>query len=55
MANESPEWLRELTAALRSRIESFETVPRAISVGEVIEVGDGIARASGLAGARSMQ
>jgi F-type H+-transporting ATPase subunit alpha len=55
MANQAPELLRELTATLRSQIESFETAPRSVSVGEVIEVGDGIARASGLAGVRSME
>ena len=55
MADESPELLRELTAALRSRIDSFEIAPRSVSVGEVIEVGDGIARAGGLAAARSME
>jgi F-type H+-transporting ATPase subunit alpha len=55
MADEAPQLLRELTATLRSQIDSFETAPRSVSVGEVIEVGDGIARASGLAGVRSME
>jgi F-type H+-transporting ATPase subunit alpha len=55
MPNEAPQLLRELTATLRSQIDSFETAPRSVSVGEVIEVGDGIARASGLAGVRSME
>jgi F-type H+-transporting ATPase subunit alpha len=55
MADQAPELLRELTATLRSQIDSFETAPRSVSVGEVIEVGDGIARASGLAGVRSME
>jgi F-type H+-transporting ATPase subunit alpha len=55
MTDQAPELLRELTATLRSQIEAFETAPRSVSVGEVIEVGDGIARASGLAGVRSME
>jgi len=47
--------LQELTAALQAQIEAFEPAPRAVDVGEVIEVGDGIARARGLAGVKAME
>jgi len=40
---------QELTAALHDRIEEFQPTIEAMDVGTVTEVGDGIARASGLA------
>lgn len=39
----------DVTAALRRQIEIFEAPLRAVDVGTVVEVGDGIARATGLA------
>jgi F0F1-type ATP synthase alpha subunit len=43
---------RELAATLREQIEGFEPSVETVDVGTVIEVGDGIARASGLANAK---
>ncbi|MCX7681395.1 MAG: F0F1 ATP synthase subunit alpha [Anaerolineae bacterium] len=42
--------LQELTLTLRRQIETFQPTIETLDVGTVIEVGDGIARASGLAG-----
>jgi len=39
----------DVTAALRRQIEAFEAPLKAVDVGTVVEVGDGIARATGLA------
>ncbi len=55
MAKGAPEFLGELTATLQERIAAFEPTPRAVDVGEVIEVGDGIARATGLSNVKSME
>ena len=44
--------LQELAVTLREQIDSFQPTIEAMDVGTVIEVGDGIARASGLANAR---
>lgn len=41
--------VNELTAALRRQIEVFEAPLKTVDVGTVLEVGDGIARATGLA------
>lgn len=41
----------EITALLRQQILNFTLAPTQIDVGEVIEIGDGIALASGLQGA----
>ncbi|MBI3943651.1 MAG: F0F1 ATP synthase subunit alpha [Chloroflexi bacterium] len=40
----------DLIAQLRKQIESFEAPVKAVDVGTVLQVGDGIARADGLAG-----
>ncbi|HHN94418.1 MAG TPA: F0F1 ATP synthase subunit alpha [Anaerolineae bacterium] len=45
----SQDILQEMAAALRQQIEGFQPTVQAVEVGTVIEVGDGIARASGLA------
>jgi F-type H+-transporting ATPase subunit alpha len=42
--------VEDITAAIRRQIEAFEAPLEAVDVGSVIEVGDGIARISGLAG-----
>ncbi len=45
----------EITAALKKQIEAFEAPVQAVDVGAVLEVGDGIARASGLASVMAME
>ncbi len=47
-----PEQMAEIAALLRKRIEQFEPTIAARDVGTVIEVGDGIARVSGLSSVR---
>ena len=46
---------KDITAILKKQIEEFEAPLEAIDVGTVTEVGDGIARADGLAGVMSME
>ncbi|MFC2023873.1 F0F1 ATP synthase subunit alpha [Chloroflexota bacterium] len=41
---------KDITATLKQQIEAFEAPLQAVDVGSVLEVGDGIARADGLAG-----
>jgi F-type H+-transporting ATPase subunit alpha len=45
----------DITAQLKSQIEAFETSLTIAEVGEVLELGDGIARASGLANVRASE
>jgi F-type H+/Na+-transporting ATPase subunit alpha len=45
----------EITATLRKQIEAFEAPVQAVDVGSVLEVGDGIARADGLADVMAME
>jgi F-type H+-transporting ATPase subunit alpha len=49
---ETHDILQELAVTLREQIEDFQPTIEAVDVGTVIEVGDGIARASGLANVR---
>jgi F-type H+-transporting ATPase subunit alpha len=49
---ETHDILQELAVRLREQIEDFQPTIEAVDVGTVIELGDGIARASGLANAR---
>ena len=42
---------KDITAILKRQIEEFEAPLEAVDIGSVIEVGDGIARVSGLTGA----
>jgi F-type H+-transporting ATPase subunit alpha len=49
------DFTKELTEQLRTRIEQFQPAVVVADVGEVLEVGDGIARVSGLAGVRSQE
>lgn len=42
---------KDITALLKEQILNFQVAPTQVDVGEVIEVGDGIARVSGLEGA----
>jgi len=46
---------QDITALLKKQIEEFEAPLQAVDVGSVIEVGDGIARADGLAGVMAME
>jgi F-type H+-transporting ATPase subunit alpha len=46
---------KDITAQLRKQIEAFDAPLEAVDVGTVIEVGDGIARADGLAEAMAME
>ncbi len=43
---------QDITSVIRQQIEQFGTAVTMVDVGTVIEVGDGIARIHGLAGAR---
>jgi F-type H+-transporting ATPase subunit alpha len=45
----------DITAQLKKQIEDFEAPLQAVDVGSVMEVGDGIARADGLAGVMAME
>src|SRR3972149_7187966 len=45
--------IKDLTTSLQSQIDSFTPKVEAVDVGEVIDVGDGIARVSGLANVQS--
>jgi len=46
---------KDITAILKQQIEAFEAPLQAVDVGTVIEAGDGIARADGLAGVMAME
>jgi F-type H+-transporting ATPase subunit alpha len=46
---------REIAETLKQQIEAFEAPLRAVDVGSVLEVGDGIARVDGLAGVMAME
>jgi F-type H+/Na+-transporting ATPase subunit alpha len=46
---------QDITARLKEQIRSFETTFQAVNVGTVIQVGDGIARANGLADVRALE
>ncbi len=46
---------QDIAAKLKEQILAFEAPLQAVDVGSVIEVGDGIARASGLAGVMAME
>jgi F-type H+-transporting ATPase subunit alpha len=46
---------KDITAILKKQIEDFEAPLQAVDVGAVLEVGDGIARADGLAGVMAME
>jgi F-type H+-transporting ATPase subunit alpha len=46
---------QDITAILKKQIEAFEAPFQAVDVGSVLDVGDGIARADGLAGVRAME
>ncbi|MBR6332522.1 MAG: F0F1 ATP synthase subunit alpha, partial [Dehalococcoidales bacterium] len=41
----------DIIAALKAQVSAFDAAPKAVDVGTIISVGDGIARISGLSGA----
>ena len=53
MASQAPEMVQDIAAALQKQLEAFAPKMEAVDVGTVLEVGDGIARVSGLAGVRA--
>ena len=55
MATQAPDMIRDIAAALQRQIETFAPTIEAIDVGTVMDVGDGIARVSGLAGVRASE
>ena len=46
---------QDIAAKLKEQIRAFEAPLQAVDVGSVMEVGDGVARASGLAGVMAME
>jgi F-type H+/Na+-transporting ATPase subunit alpha len=52
MATQAPDMIHDIAAALQRQIETFAPTVEAMDVGTVMEVGDGIARVSGLASVR---
>lgn len=55
MASQAPEMVQDIAAALQKQLEAFEPKLEAVDIGTVLEVGDGIARVSGLAGVRASE
>src|SRR5512136_164934 len=53
MASQAPDMVQEIAAALQKQLEAFAPKLEAVDIGTVLEVGDGIARVSGLAGVRA--
>ncbi|HJW82874.1 MAG TPA: F0F1 ATP synthase subunit alpha [Anaerolineae bacterium] len=53
MASQATDFIKDITAGLQKQIDAFAPTIQAVDVGEVNEVGDGIARCSGLSGAQS--
>jgi F-type H+-transporting ATPase subunit alpha len=51
----APELLQDITASLREQIEAFVPTLEPVEIGTVLEVGDGIARVSGLAGVQASE
>ena len=50
MASQAPGTIKDIAAALQRQIEAFAPLVEAVDIGTVMEVGDGIARVTGLAG-----
>ena len=55
MATEAADFIRNLTASIQKQIESFSPTISAVDIGEVRQVGDGIARCSGLSGVQASE
>jgi F-type H+-transporting ATPase subunit alpha len=55
MAEKAPEMLQDIAASLREQIEAFSPTLQPVEIGTALEVGDGIARVSGLAGVQASE
>jgi F-type H+-transporting ATPase subunit alpha len=55
MATQTADLIKDITASLRERIDAFKPSVEAVDVGEVKEVGDGIARCTGLTGVQASE
>ena len=55
MAIRTEDISQDFTALLKKQILNFHPAPRQVDVGEVVEIGDGIAIVSGLRGVMSAQ
>jgi F-type H+-transporting ATPase subunit alpha len=55
MAEKAPDMLQDIAASLREQIDAFKPTLEAVEVGTVLELGDGIARVSGLAGVQASE
>ncbi len=53
MAHEAPELLQNIASSMHEQIEAFTPTLEPVEVGTVIQVGDGIARVSGLSGVQA--
>ncbi|HLF25729.1 MAG TPA: F0F1 ATP synthase subunit alpha [Anaerolineae bacterium] len=55
MAMQTSDFIKDITASLKERIDTFTPTIAAVDVGEVQEVGDGIARCTGLSGVQASE
>jgi F-type H+-transporting ATPase subunit alpha len=55
MAEKAPDLLQDIAASLREQIQSFQPTVATTEVGTVLEVGDGIARVTGLSRVRASE
>jgi F-type H+-transporting ATPase subunit alpha len=55
MASQATDLIKDITASLKAQIESFTPSVETVDVGEVMEVGDGIARCTGLTGVQASE
>jgi len=55
MVLQSPDVIQDIAAVLQRQIEAFTPQVEAVDIGTVLEVGDGIARVSGLAGVHASE
>ena len=54
MASQAPVMAQDIAASLQKQLDAFAPKLQAVDVGTVLEVGDGIARVSGLASAQDL-
>ena len=55
MASRAPDAVQDIAAVLQKQLEAFKPTVGAVDIGSVVEVGDGIARVSGLAGVQASE
>jgi F-type H+-transporting ATPase subunit alpha len=55
MASQAPDTIRDIATALQKQLDAFAPTVEAVDVGSILEVGDGIARVSGLAGVKASE